>query len=108
MTADPRLAREDGTIMRDQQSRVPIRSIAATIGMVLLTAALSLVAAPWAKEKSSEYVERFAKRIIALGVEKVAQEIGLCVPMPPSSLIGVASLWEPDVLVEVEATAVLD
>ncbi|WP_026637299.1 LPS export ABC transporter permease LptF [Duganella zoogloeoides] len=32
------------------------------IPMVLLTAALSLVAAPWAKEKSSEYVERFAKR----------------------------------------------
>ncbi|WP_070245762.1 LPS export ABC transporter permease LptF [Duganella phyllosphaerae] len=32
------------------------------IPMVLLTGALSLVAAPWAKEKSSEYVERFAKR----------------------------------------------
>lgn len=32
------------------------------IPMVLLTATLSLVAAPWAKEKSSEYVERFAKR----------------------------------------------
>jgi lipopolysaccharide export system permease protein len=32
------------------------------IPMVLLTAALSLVAAPWAKQKSSEYVERFAKR----------------------------------------------
>lgn len=30
--------------------------------MVLLTAALSFVAAPWAKEKSTEYVERFAKR----------------------------------------------
>ncbi|KQQ42342.1 LPS export ABC transporter permease LptF [Duganella sp. Leaf126] len=32
------------------------------IPMVLLTGALSLVAAPWAKEKSSEYIERFAKR----------------------------------------------
>jgi lipopolysaccharide export system permease protein len=30
--------------------------------MVLLTAALSFVATPWAKQKSSEYVERFAKR----------------------------------------------
>jgi len=30
--------------------------------MVLLTAGLSFVAAPWAKEKSAEYVERFAKR----------------------------------------------
>jgi hypothetical protein len=37
MTADTRLAREDGTIMRDTQSRVPIRTIAATIGIVLLT-----------------------------------------------------------------------
>ncbi|MBJ7314299.1 LPS export ABC transporter permease LptF [Rugamonas sp. CCM 8940] len=30
--------------------------------MVLLTAVLSLVATPWAKHKSSEYVERFEKR----------------------------------------------
>ena len=28
-------------------------------------------------------------------------------PMPPASLIGVEMLFEPDVLVEVEATAVL-
>ena len=37
MTADARLAREDGTITRDPQSRVPMRTIAATIGIVLLT-----------------------------------------------------------------------
>jgi predicted PurR-regulated permease PerM len=43
MTADARPAREDGTIMRDPQSRVPIRTIAATIGMVLLTAAVLLL-----------------------------------------------------------------
>lgn len=43
-----------------------------------------------------------------LGVEKVAEEIGLPTPLPPASLIGVAFLWQPDVLVEVEATAVLD
>jgi lipopolysaccharide export system permease protein len=30
--------------------------------MVVLTAALSFVATPWAKQKSSEYVERFEKR----------------------------------------------
>ncbi|ANY05147.1 RidA family protein [Pseudonocardia sp. HH130630-07] len=42
------------------------------------------------------------------GVEQVAGEIGLPVPMPPASLIGVEVLFEPDVLVEVEATAVLD
>lgn len=42
------------------------------------------------------------------GVEAVAEEIGLPVPMPPASLIGVEILFEPDVLVEIEAIAVLD
>jgi enamine deaminase RidA (YjgF/YER057c/UK114 family) len=42
------------------------------------------------------------------GVEAVADEIGLPTPMPPASLIGVEYLFEPDVLVEVEATAVLE
>ncbi|WP_285761241.1 RidA family protein [Nocardiopsis ansamitocini] len=42
------------------------------------------------------------------GVESVAEEIGLPQPLPPSSLIGVDYLFEPDVLVEVEATALLD
>jgi predicted PurR-regulated permease PerM len=43
MTADTRPAREDAAIMRHPQSRVPIRTIAATIGMVLLTAAVLLL-----------------------------------------------------------------
>lgn len=42
------------------------------------------------------------------GVESVAGELGLPSPLPPSSLIGVEVLYEPDVRVEVEATAVLD
>lgn len=41
------------------------------------------------------------------GVQTVAEEVGLPMPMPPASLIGVEVLFEPDVLVEVEATAVL-
>ncbi|OII12231.1 hypothetical protein BIU97_04385 [Curtobacterium sp. MCBA15_009] len=41
------------------------------------------------------------------GVDAVAEELGLPTPMPPASLIGVDYLFEPDVLVEVEATAVL-
>jgi enamine deaminase RidA (YjgF/YER057c/UK114 family) len=41
------------------------------------------------------------------GVQSVADEIGLPMPMPPASLIGVEVLFQPDVLVEVEATAVL-
>lgn len=42
------------------------------------------------------------------GVQSVAEELGLPMPMPPASLIGVETLYEPDVRVEVEATAVLD
>lgn len=42
------------------------------------------------------------------GVDSVSAELGLPVPMPPASLIGVDYLFEPDVLVEVEATAVAE
>lgn len=41
------------------------------------------------------------------GVGRVAQRLGIN-PMKPDTLIGVAALAEPDLLVEVEAIAVLD
>lgn len=41
------------------------------------------------------------------GIDSVTDELGLPTPLPPTSLIGVEALFEPDVLVEVEATAVL-
>ncbi|MEV5518484.1 RidA family protein [Streptomyces flaveolus] len=53
----------------------------------------------WAPEKIGDFMA---------GVEAVAEEIGLPTPLPPASLIGVEYLFEPDVLVEVEATAILD
>ncbi|GAB2646039.1 RidA family protein [Prescottella soli] len=53
----------------------------------------------WKPEKIDEFMA---------GVEQVAEEIGLPPAMPPASLIGVDYLFEPDVLVEVEATAVID
>ncbi|MGW6470756.1 RidA family protein [Streptomyces nigra] len=53
----------------------------------------------WSPEKIGDFMA---------GVEAVADEIGLALPLPPASLIGVESLFEPDVLVEVEATALLD
>ncbi|RBQ15825.1 RidA family protein [Spongiactinospora rosea] len=53
----------------------------------------------WSPEKIGDFMA---------GVEAVAAEIGLRLPMPPASLIGVDHLFEPDVLVEVEATALLD
>ncbi|GAA1216188.1 RidA family protein [Prauserella alba] len=42
------------------------------------------------------------------GIEKAAEELGIPTPLPPLSVIDVAYLFEPDVLVEVEAYAVLD
>jgi len=42
------------------------------------------------------------------GVDLAAREVDLPQPMPPASLIGVDILFEADVLVEVEAYAVLD
>ncbi|MFF4091806.1 RidA family protein [Streptomyces nigra] len=53
----------------------------------------------WSPEKIGDFMA---------GVEAVADEVGLALPLPPASLIGVESLCEPDVLVEVEATALLD
>ncbi|HEY2062554.1 RidA family protein [Amycolatopsis sp. NBC_01480] len=45
--------------------------------------------------------------LFAEGVARASAKLGVT-PMPPLTGIGVAALAEPDVLVEVEATAVLD
>ncbi|MFD7964310.1 RidA family protein [Streptomyces zaomyceticus] len=60
---------------------------------------LTFYVTQWAPEKIGDFMT---------GVEAVAGEIGLPAPLPPASLIGVEYLFEPDVLVEVEATALLD
>lgn len=53
----------------------------------------------WSPEKIGQFMA---------GIQAAAEETGMPDPMPPSSLIGVDYLFEPDVLVEVEATAILD
>lgn len=60
---------------------------------------LTFYVTAWSPEKIGAFMA---------GVDEVAEEVGLTVPLPPASLIGVDHLFEPDVLVEVEATAVLD
>ncbi|MFD2027917.1 RidA family protein [Promicromonospora aerolata] len=42
------------------------------------------------------------------GIASVTEELALPQPLPPISAIGVDHLFEPDVLVEVEAYAILD
>ncbi|MEU6393974.1 RidA family protein [Streptomyces sp. NPDC046939] len=60
---------------------------------------LTFYVTQWSPEKVGDFMA---------GVEAVAEETGLSLPLPPASLIGVDYLFEPDVLVEVEATALLD
>ncbi|QBJ96710.1 RidA family protein [Rhodococcus sp. ABRD24] len=60
---------------------------------------LTFYVTDWRPEKIGEFMA---------GVEQVGEEIGLALPLPPASLIGVDYLFEPGVLVEVEATAVVD
>ncbi|WP_306364437.1 RidA family protein [Nocardia sp. CC227C] len=53
----------------------------------------------WTPDKYDEFIA---------GIERVTDELGIPRPLPPVSAIGVDYLFEPDVLVEVEAYAVLD
>ncbi|MEO3753235.1 RidA family protein [Streptomyces sp. B6B3] len=54
-------------------------------------------------------VDWTADRMPALlaGIERAAAELGTT-PVPPATLVGVAALAAPDMMVEVEATAVID
>ena len=45
--------------------------------------------------------------LLGEGVSRAAEKLGID-PVKPITLLGVAALGEPDLLVEVEATAVLD
>lgn len=60
---------------------------------------LTFYVTAWAPEKIEPFMS---------GIDAVAQELGLPQPLPPASLIGVDYLFEPDVLVELETTAILD
>jgi enamine deaminase RidA (YjgF/YER057c/UK114 family) len=60
---------------------------------------LTFYVTDWSPEKIGDFMA---------GVEQVSAELDLPVPMAPSSLIGVDYLFEPGVLVEIEATAILD
>ncbi|MBP3037565.1 RidA family protein [Arthrobacter sp. zg-ZUI100] len=53
----------------------------------------------WQPEKIGE---------LMAGIQLVAEEIDLPLPLPPASLIEVVQLYEPGILVEIEATAVVD
>ncbi|MEV4483123.1 RidA family protein [Micromonospora coxensis] len=58
---------------------------------------LTFYVTDWAPEKIGPFMA---------GIESVVEELSLPWPLPPASLIGVDYLFEPDVLVELEATAI--
>ncbi|KOX14645.1 RidA family protein [Micromonospora profundi] len=60
---------------------------------------LTFYVTDWAPEKIGPFMA---------GIESVVEELGLPWPLPPASLIGVDYLFEPDVLVELEATAIAE
>jgi enamine deaminase RidA (YjgF/YER057c/UK114 family) len=104
-----------GQIARDADANpVAPGDLAGQVAQVLRNTALGLAGAgasfadvvrlrffvtQWSPEKIADFMD---------GVDRVAVELGITLPLPPASLIGVDFLFEPDVLVELEAYAVLD
>lgn len=104
-----------GQVARDADGRpVAPADLAGQVAHVLrstVTALHSVGAGPDDVVRLTFYVAGWEPESIGpfmAGVESVADELGLPRPLPPSSVIGVAMLFEPDVLVELEAVAVLD
>lgn len=104
-----------GQIARDADGRpVAPGDLAGQVAQALRSTARGLAAAgagfgdvtrlrfyvtAWSPEKIGDFMA---------GVALVADELGIPQPFPPASLIGVDLLFEPDVLVEVEADALID
>nr|WP_240197373.1 RidA family protein [Nonomuraea lactucae] len=60
---------------------------------------LTVYLVDWTPDKMPQFVE---------GVARASKKLGITTPLPPLTGIGVAALAEPDILVEVDATAMLD
>jgi enamine deaminase RidA (YjgF/YER057c/UK114 family) len=60
---------------------------------------LTVFVVGWTEDMAAELMEGFARTV---------ESEGLSTPLPPFTLIGVQSLWNADLLVEIEAIAVID
>lgn len=94
-----RIATDDLTGQVAQALRNTSRGLAGAGATFADVVRLRFFVTQWAPEKMDNFMA---------GIEKVTAELGIPQPLPPVSLIGVDYLFEPDVLVEVEAYAVLD
>jgi enamine deaminase RidA (YjgF/YER057c/UK114 family) len=104
-----------GQISRDgEANRIATGDLAGQVAQVLRNTALGLAGrgATFADVVRLRFFmtqsspDRFGD--FMAGIELVAEELGLPQPLPPVSVIGVDFLFEPDVLVELEAYAILD
>jgi enamine deaminase RidA (YjgF/YER057c/UK114 family) len=82
----------------DQALRNVVTAVEAAGGSFADVAKLTVYVVDWTPDKLAALGEGVARASAALGID----------PLKPITLIGVATLAEPDLLVEIEATAVLD
>lgn len=104
-----------GQVSRDgDANRIATGDLSGQVAQVLRNTALGLAGAGatfadvvrlrfFVTQSGSQMLDDFMA-----GIELVADELGLPQPLPPVSVIGVDFLFEPDVLVELEAYAVVD
>ena len=99
---------------RVEEGSAPLTTLTEQVAQALRNTAVGLAGAGATFDdvvRMTFYVTQWQPEMIAdllAGVELVAAEVGLPMPMPPASLIGVEQLFQLGVLVEVEATAVCD
>ena len=98
-TADGQPVGTDDLAAQVEQAYANVATALAAVGGSFADVAkLPVYVVDWTPDKMAALGE---------GVGRVAQRLGID-PVRPTTLIGVAALGEPDLLVEVEATAVLD
>jgi enamine deaminase RidA (YjgF/YER057c/UK114 family) len=98
-SAGNRVAPGDLTGQLAQALRNTARGLAGAGASFADVVRLRFFVTDWSPEKYDDFIA---------GIDLVAEELGIPQPLPPLSAIGVDYLFEPDVLVEVEATAILD
>jgi enamine deaminase RidA (YjgF/YER057c/UK114 family) len=82
----------------DQALRNVVAAVEAVGGSFADVAKLTIYVIDWSADKMAALGEGVARASAALGID----------PLKPITLIGVAALAEPDLLVEIEGTAVID
>ena len=68
-------------------------------GAVSDVARLTIYVVGWTPEMAEQLLE---------GTARAQETDGFSSPLPPITVIGVQALWTPELLVEIEATAVID